>query len=218
MKLKYLPKLLFISSLILSLTACQKEVDFQDQNGNPNNNPGPGNTGSINGDYDFVGVAGKDTTTVISNDSGMELKAVAISDYSTESNSGTLKITDNQLIITNLSYRMKDTVQLLGYLDGMLMAGQSQPVDQTIPPTSNTADYVRSHPDSITVSNSGVMLPDPSGNPSTVPGGPQTYGISLNNDVLTMTLNYDFTTTGIQNGLPATMRAQMNVVMKFKKK
>lgn len=210
---------LIIAALIF-FSSCQKEVDFQNLDGSPGSNPGPGtgNTGSIIGDYNFIGMTAVDTTSVITQDMGMELKAVAMSDYTSGDNSGTLKVTNSQLILSDISYKVKDTVFLEGYLDGTLMLLQSEPFEETIPATSNTADYVRNQPDSITLSNWSFMLPDPSGNSSNVPSGPQTYGIALANDNLTLTTRYDFTTTGLQNGVPATMTVKMNAAMRFKRK
>src|SRR5688572_17136378 len=97
MKLKLLSKLLIISGLCLFVSACQKEVEFQDLNG-----PGGGNNGGTNGelvdDWNFIGLSAKTNTTVAVTESGQEVEAVAFSDYDTQNNTGTLKVTANQFI------------------------------------------------------------------------------------------------------------------------
>src|SRR5262245_44894708 len=102
MKNKRLLILLPVIGLIIF--SCQKEVDLQ--NDHPNTGGTGGNTQSIIGDYNFVGIGGdtRSETTVV--DPFGTAVGVATSSYQSINNSGTVKLTSNQFTYTNISYEV----------------------------------------------------------------------------------------------------------------
>jgi hypothetical protein len=68
---------LFLLAIIISLVSCQKEIDLQPGFGSGSGSSG-GNSSSIVGDYDFVGMVSHTQSTVTVSDQGQQLKAVTV--------------------------------------------------------------------------------------------------------------------------------------------
>lgn len=215
MKLTKLKILLPFAALVTLFTACQKEVDFQDLGGP---GAGPGNTGVITGDYNFIDLWSKQNNTVTTVESGMELKAVALSEYTSENNTGSLKVTDNKFLFTGVGHTVRGTATLLGYIDGVLFEQSTEPFEHVTPPADQAYDYIRNNTDSITFINGFATLPDASGGTSPVPAGPIGARISLSNDTLTLVTKFDFSFTQNQAGIPVVLDVKAEGIMRFKKK
>ena len=210
MKLKYLSRTLLISSLILSLTACQKEVDFQDLEG-----PGSGNNNNINitGTWKFVGLSANTKVDITVSQAGQQLKAVTTSNYVSEDNTGTLTVTDNQFIYAGIGFTANGEQNVKTYLNGLLFDDQSMPYSETVPPSDLTSDYVRNSNDSLTFTNALLAIPDPSGG-GTAPA-PTGARIAITGDTLTVATKSTANTTITQNGVPGQFDARIDAVMKF---
>src|SRR5215475_13953206 len=106
--------LLAMGTLAVFLLSCQKEVGFQDQQ-----TPGGGPADkSILGDYVFVDLSASTKSTVTVTDLGMQMKSVTTSDYITRNNTGTVKITSNQMLFNKIGYSIDTTMHVLTYLGG----------------------------------------------------------------------------------------------------
>ena len=209
MKLRYLSKALFISGLILSLTACQKEADFQDGEG-----PGSGtNNVVITGNWKFIGLSADTRVDITVSQAGQELKAITTSNYVSENNTGTLTVTSNQFIYTGIGFTANGTQNVKTYLNGILFDDQSMPYNQTVPSSDQTSDYVRNSNDSLTFTNALLAIPDPNGGgTSPAPTGAR---IGITGDTLTVVMNSTANTTITQNGVPGLFDARLDGIMKF---
>jgi len=207
---------LLLLSLIIVFTSCQKEVDNVTSNnpGGPGGGGGTNSTTNIEGDYDFVGVSAHTESAITVAASGSEVKAVTVSDYVTKNNTGTIKITGDQFISTDLGYSIDTTVNVKTYLDNVLFDDSDVPFTGSTPPTSNTSPYVRNSSDSITVTGFMGIPSDPSG---TIQTGPVGLKLGWSGDTLLLRVNTSFTQSVSQNGVPGTMVASVNGIFKLKK-
>jgi hypothetical protein len=201
-------KHLLVLSLILFLVSCQKEVNLQNQGGT-----GGGGTNSITGDYDFVGMTAHTNSTVTASAMGQQLKTITVSDYTSESNAGTVRITSNQFISTGLAYSIDTTMNVKTYIDNVLFDDSDFPFTASLPPTSSTSTYVRNSADSITVTGA-LGVPGPSGG---APTGPVGIKLSWSGDTLLLKVATTITQSISQGGIPGTFTGIVNGVTKLKK-
>lgn len=212
MKLKTIKILFLACGIGTLLTACQKEVDFQDLGG-----PGTGNNNTvITGNWNFTGLNAKTNTAITVAQAGQEVKAVTTSDYSSTNNTGTLTVTNNQFIFTGIGHTVNSVANVKTYLNGILFDNTDEPFDAITPPTDNTLDYVRNSNDSLTFTNGFAIVPDPSGGTTSVPAGPMGGRINVVGDILTLTIKSVVDTTFTQGGIPAVFDARLEGIMKFK--
>ena len=204
---------LLLFSLIIVFTSCEKEVNYAISN-SPDNSGGTGNTNNIEGDYDFVGLVAHTESTITVSQAGQELKAITVSDYSTQSNVGTVTITTNQFISTGLGYSIDTIMNAKTYDNNVLVDDSNFPFVMSVPPTSSTSPYARNSTDSITVTGAIGVAPDPSGN---APTGPVGVKLSWSGDTLLLHVNTSFTQTTTQGGVPATIVGSLNGITKLKK-
>ena len=209
---------LLLLSLAIVFTACEKEVDNVTGNntGNTGGTGGTGNTGNIEGDYDFVGMAAHTEAAVTIAAQGSELKSVTVADYVTTENSGTMKITSDQLISTNMAYSIDTVMNVKTYLDNVLFDDSDVPYVVSSPPSSSTTPYVRNRADSITATGLMGIPSDPS-DPGTIPTGQAGFTLSWSGDTLIMTTNTSFTQSISQNGVPGTAVSTLKGTFKLKK-
>lgn len=210
---------LLLLSASLFLVSCQKEISFE-PGSNPNpgggpGGPGPGGNTVITGDYDFVGMTANTLSSVSINLAGDEMKTVTTSNYTTENNTGTVKITANQFITTNFAYSINSTMNAKTYVNNMLLDDSNFPFVTSVPAQSTTSTYVRVNNDSLTVTGALGTAPDPTG---TVPTGPVGVKMSWSGDTLLLKVNTTFTQTITQGGIPASFTGTVVGVTKLKKK
>ena len=170
--------------------------------------------GELVDDWNFIGLSAKTNTTVAVTESGQEVKAVAFSDYDTQNNTGTLKVTANQFIFTGIGHTVNDQVNIKVYLNGFLFSNADSAYNYTTPPTNSTIDYVRNSDDSLTFSNAIFTLPDPTGG-GNAPAGPIGARIRIANDTLSLSIKNSLDTTISQGGSPANLNAQYETTMRF---
>ncbi|MDP4264690.1 MAG: hypothetical protein Q8941_19335 [Bacteroidota bacterium] len=205
--------LLLLSGAVLFLISCQKELSFQDQQGNTGGTGG--NNRSIIGDYDFVGVLAHTSSTITVTAAGDQLKTVTVSDYAGKDYTGTTKITSNQIIATGIGYSVDTVMNAKSYINGLLIDDSNYPFVATIPPTSNTTPYVQNNADSITVTGPFGLATDPSGN---APTGSVGERISWSGDTLIFKTSVSFTQSITQGGVPAVFTGTINATTKLKKR
>jgi hypothetical protein len=205
-------KRLLILGLIVFFVSCQKEVNLQNQGGS-GGGTGSGGTNSIIGDYDFVGMTAHTNSTVSVATMGQQLKTITVSDYTSESNAGAVKITSNQFISTGLAYSIDTIMNVKTYIDNVLFDDADLPFTASVPPTSSTSPYVRNTADSITVTGA-FGVPDPSGG---APTGPVGIKLSWSGDTLLLKVATTVTQSISQGGIPGTFTGTVNGVTKLKK-
>ena len=205
-------KLLPVIAIAVFLVSCQKELHFNDPV-NAGGNGGGNNTNNIVGDYDFVGMNAHTVSIVTVSQSGQNLKTVTTSDYNTLNNSGTVKITANQVISTNNAYSIDTIMNSKTYINGLLLDDSDFPFVISSPPTSSTSSYVRNSSDSITMTGP-IGFPDPSGNIATGSVGSK---LSWHGDTLYMKVSTAFTQTITQGGIPANFTGTVTGTSKLKK-
>lgn len=212
MKLQNVKQFFLLLIAGVSLVACQKEVDYAGSNG------GSGNGPDIKGEWTFTG-AHANTYAAITITEGTEtLKSITTSDYDTQENTGSLTITDNQFIFTGIGNKVSDIANSVTYYNGVLFDESEMPFEAVTPPTDNTSPYVRNTKDSVTLTTSVGMLPDPSGGLTAAPPGPLGVKISISGDVLTLIIKTSSSSSITQAGIPALFDVKLESTMKFKRK
>lgn len=207
---------LLLLSLAIVFTACQKEVDYATGNntGNTGGTGGTGNTNNIEGEYDFVGTVAHTESLVTVSIPGQELKTLTVSDYATQNNTGTMKVTADQIIYTNLGFTIDTMMNVKTYVDNVLFDDSDVPFSGTQPASSSTSPYVRNSADSITVTGTVGVASGPS-NPA--PTGPVGVKLSWSGDTLVLKINSSFTQTVTENGETGILVGSVNGTSKFKK-
>jgi uncharacterized protein YdeI (BOF family) len=202
-------------SLIVSLASCQKEVSYQLPSGGSGGTGGSGNTNNITGDYDFVGLVAHTRSDITVNAMGQIARSITVSDYVSQDNTGTVKITSNQFISDNLGYSIDTIANVKSYIDNSLVDDSDVPFSFTLPPTSSTSTYVRNSTDSITVTGAIGTSPDPTGNTSTGPTGAK---LSWSGDTLILNMRAEISQTITQGGIPAQINQSVIAISKLKKR
>lgn len=210
-------RLLWLVPVMTALfISCQKEVDLQDDN-----NPGTGGTGNNNkdivGDYTFAGVDGdvKSTISVSTPPLGTS-KTVTTAKYTSTNNAGTVKITANKLIYTDVAYSVNTTQHVELFLGGTSLGTQDLPYQEDSPASSGEETYVKNSNDSLTFSNAIFVADNPF--QANVPPSPMGARISWKGDTLLLNVKQTFTGSISQQGTPADFSGSVVGVMKLKKK
>ena len=211
MKLRRIKTLLLVCVSVGIFSSCQKEADF----GNTTITPGGVNT-KITGDWQFIGLNSKTYVKVSVSQGGEDMQTITTSDYVTENNVGTVKITDGQFIFKGLGYTINDQAHSDIYIGGVLLDAMDMPFEFTNPPTDNTTDYVRNTNDSLTFKNGVSFVPDPSGTP-TATAALVGARFSVAGDTLTVSVITNEGQTITQGGIPATFQARLEGTLKFKR-
>jgi hypothetical protein len=212
--MKTATRLSFLLTLIIFFTSCQKEVNYANNN-NSANTGGTGNTNDIIGVYDFVGLLAHTQSAVTVTELGQEIKTVTVSDYVSQNNTGTIKITSNQFISSGLGYSIDTTMNAKTYRDNVLFDDSDFPFVLSVPASNSTSPYSRITADSISVTGALGVAPDPSG---TTPTGPVGVKISWSGDTLLLHVNTSFTQSVTQSGIPGTVTGSVNGITKLKRR
>lgn len=218
MKLQNVKQFFLLLFTGVSLVACQKEVNFQNEGSQGNGNGNGTNNINIKGDWTFTGANAKTYAAITITEGTETLKSITTSDYDTQENTGSLTITDKQFIFTGIGHKVSDIAHSVTYYNGDLFDETDMPFEAVTPPTDNTSPYVRNTNDSVTLTTSLGMLPDPSGGLTPTPAGPLGMKISISGDVLTLVMKTAFSNTITQAGIPAFFDAKLESIMKFKRK
>ena len=214
--MKKMRLLLIVPVITAFFISCQKEVDLQ----NDNNQGGTGGTGNNNkdivGDYIFAGVDGDTKTTLsVSTPLGAS-KTITTAKYASTSNSGTIKITADKLIYTDVAYSINTTQHVQLFLGSVSLGDQDLPYQEDSPASSGEEAYVKNSNDSLTFSNAIFVADNPF--QTNVPPSPMGARISWKGDTLLLSIKQTFAGSISQQGTPADFTGSVVGVMKMKKK
>jgi hypothetical protein len=138
-----------------------------------------------------------------------------VSDYVTQNNTGTVKITSNQFISSGLGYSIDTTMNEKTYQDGVLFDDSDFPFVVSVPASGSTSPYTRINTDSITTTGALGVAADPSG---TTPTGLVGAKLSWSGDTLLMHVNTSFTQSITQGGIPGTITGSVDGITKLKRR
>lgn len=203
---------LLVALAAIGFSSCQKEVGFE------NGQNGTGSGKSIVGDYDFVNLSATTLSTVSVTDAGSTMKSVTTSQYTSENNGGTVKITDNQIIYNNVKYDVNADATAKTYIDGVFIDEITMPFNVSMPPFSQTTTYVRNNQDSLTITGASVVNGDPTGGTPNSPTQQNGARISWASDTLLLKIAGTTSTTIDQGGTPVSMVGSVNGIIRLKKK
>jgi hypothetical protein len=210
---KFNNTLLWLLSLTIAFSSCQKEASYATNNNGTDNTGNSGNTNDIKGDYDFVGMQAHTQSTVTVNESGQELKTITVTDYLTHDNVGTVTITSNQMNATGIGYSIDTVLNVKTYVDNTLIDDEDLPFSAAIPPASSNSSYVRNSADSITVTGP-LGFPDASGN---IPTGDTGAKLAWSGDTLLIKISTGYSQTISQGGATGIITGSIEGIMKLKK-
>jgi hypothetical protein len=213
-------RLLWLIPVITALfVSCQKEVNLQNDN-NQGGTGGTGGTGNNNkdivGDYSFVGVDGDTKTTITVGTPLGSSKTITTASYKSTNNSGTIKITANKLIYTDVAYSINTTEHVQLFLGSVSLGDQDLPFQEDSPASSGEETYVKNNNDSLTFSNAIFVADNPF--QTNVPPAPMGARISWKGDTLLLSIKQTFAGSISQQGTPADFTGSVVGVMKMKKK
>jgi hypothetical protein len=212
--MKKMRLLWLIPVVTVFLISCQKEVDLQ-------NDVLPGGTGNNNrdiiGDYEFAGIAGTATSTVVVNDILGQSRTESVDKYATTNNKGQIKITSNKLTYTGFSYSISSSTHVKLFLGNMLISEQEIPYAYDVPASDGEGNYVKNNNDSLTFDK--LLFVD--SNPlqaGTLDPKPMGARIGWSGDTLLLNINHSLTGKINQGGTNADYSSVFVGVMKLKKK
>lgn len=209
---------IFVVVMALStLLACQKEVSFQNQG---NNSGGSGSTASIEGNYDYKGSTAFTKSTVVTGIGPAQEKAVTTSNYTSLNNTGTVQITSNKFISSNIAYSINSVAFAEFYIGGILIDTISAPFVFDLPATSGTSDYRKIGTDSLYFdggfAGSGPTGGTGGGATGSIPTGAK---FRWSGDTLILNMNFSMSTTqDIGGGIMAQITNEGSQTVKLKKR
>jgi hypothetical protein len=164
------------SLLMLLFAACHKSSQ------------GGANSGPLVGNWNFINM---NVHTQATTNEGGGITGVAVSNYITQDNTGTIQFTNDSMVITNLAYSVDTTFTTYFYLAGVLADSVVTPISTSLPATSGTVQYQVIGSDSLYFPNGGILPQGLTGNGQ---GTGATYVLS--GSTLTITSNATDTTNG----------------------
>jgi hypothetical protein len=177
---------------------------------------GGNNATSILGDYDFVGIAANTNTTINATQGPAQLKSIATTSYTSNNNSGTVRITGSEFIFSDIAYSIHTTVKTQSFLNGVPVGVTDVPFDIDSPVTGDTEGYTKNSEDSITFPNPIFITTSAfNGNIDPTPMGTK---LSWSGDTLYLKVIYSFTGDVSQNGIAGTFIGNLDGIIKLKKK
>jgi hypothetical protein len=207
MKLKQLSQIaLFFSVALLS---CQKQIDL---NGSANG----GTNNSLAGNYDFVNIRVKATVTANTTESGLPVKAVTLSDYTSKNNQGTAIFDAVNFSALDFAYLVDTVVITNFYAAGLLVDTQEIPFNVAIPAYNGSSPYAKNGADSLTFQSAVVNAPGGSG--VSMPNGPSGAKYSWSGNLLTLKSAFNFSNTQELNGSTINLQYEGTQWLTLKKK
>ena len=183
---------LLLGSILLSLVACQKETSI-DTLGHA------GGSKAEVGTWKLLSMRGITSQTIEFNDGFDDVKTVAVSDYTSINNEGTVKFDGSTMTGSGLAYSIDDSGTVYLYTNGSLDDSLEFPIQAIIPPTNSTATYKKIGTDSIFV-QSGVFTSVGSGGATQSSSGG--YKLAFDGDKMTMTAVVDQAEIEFNMGMP----------------
>lgn len=191
-----------LSAIIFSLVvvSCSKESTT------------PSGGADITGNYRFISLHAKTTTTEQTASGSNVLKTVSTSDYTSQNNSGTVTIDAGKFTSNSIAYSINTVANVTVYDNGISSGTYPIPFQLNIPASSGSATYKRVSADSIYFVSGTLFIDD---NLQTArPAGAR---IKVENDKLTLTSNILETTTSTAQNITVTQTAQATTVVTLQK-
>lgn len=156
-----------ILSILLVIAAigfysCQKEL--RDLTTNPPIDPPidpPVNVDSSNlidsmkGNWNFVNITAETQSSSEFNLAGSDRRTLALLDYNTKNNGGTVSINDSVIHTIGITYTVSSTIKTYTYINGVINDSNENRVNMVFPETEAIAPYKVVGPDSIFFSKGG---------------------------------------------------------------
>lgn len=211
--MKIINRITCLLLLIATLASCQKERSF-DTSTLGQGGSGGGNTSDILGNWKFMGVTATTTTTLTAVEPGVgTIKTVSVSDYTSENNSGTLKIEAAKMTTNSLAYSINSTVRGSFYENNTLINSVETPFIVQMPPTNSSSNYKRIGADSVYFEAGGSFMVLSTGGPTQGNGAK----IKIEGNKLLMTMNININRTIDTLGLRFNQESKINGVTTFQK-
>jgi hypothetical protein len=164
-------KWIFISTVCILFTACKKDTTTT-------------NSSSLSGDWTFEGFNAQTSSTDIDNESGEIFKNVTTSNYTTETNGGSVNISGNTMTGTGITYSANMTVFVSEYDNDVLDDTLTTYLPISIPPTNSVSTFDVIGSDSIHYTSASMFGSGGNGSPAS-----DGAKFSISGDVLTLTSN-----------------------------
>ena len=217
MKTLSIKPLLLIFATVAFLASCQKEASLQDLN-NPQPGGGTGgNTNSIIGNWNFVGMTAITKTTITAGTGIDEEKIISSYGFNSQKNKGTITIDASKFTSTGIGYSIDTVVQTDFYLGGMLFDSFESDFMMDMPLSSGTAPYKAIGTDSLFFQNGFISYqsPDSTGMPIAIKDAG--YKISWLKDTLVLKTIQSNSSNQIINGVNAQVANNISQIVKLKR-
>ncbi|MBO9198631.1 MULTISPECIES: hypothetical protein [Niastella] len=217
--------LLLIAVFVFVFVACSKEKSDESgipPGGTPTDTipqPGdttgtnPGNTSEV-GTWKFMSVQVTGSQTAEFSQSGIPLKAVNASNFTSENNGGTMTFDSSIMTAVDITFSVNTNTTTYIYQGNTILDSVKTPITQTFPPQSATSDYERVGADSLHFQDSGFLDVLTGG---LLPNAPSGCKVSFNGNTMKMTIAYDAVTTQDYQGIPAKITAHEVMVVTLQK-
>ena len=213
MKTLSIKPLLLIFSILVFLFSCQKEADLQDLTG-----PAPGgNTNSIIGNWNFVGMTAITKTTITAGTGLDQEKIISSYGFNSQKNKGTIIIDASKFTSAGIGYSIDTVVKTDLYLGGVLIDAYDYDFQMDMPLSSGTAPYKAIGIDSLFFQNGFITYqsPDNTGTPiATTDAG---YKISWISDTLVLKTIQSNSSIQNVNGVNAQVTNNISQTVKLKR-
>src|ERR1044072_3852177 len=136
-------------------TACQKEIS-DSIGGNDTGNDSTANM--LIGDWNFLSMQAETQGITELFYLGISEKAVALFDYTTENNKGTISFTDSTMISNGISYTVSGTIKTYAYENGVLTDSLQTTYDTTYSVANEAKKYILVNADSVYFPQGGFSI------------------------------------------------------------
>jgi hypothetical protein len=217
--------LLLIVAFVCVLAACQKELSNEGGNlptGGPlptDSLPHAGDTShnsanAVIGTWKFVNVQGTGSTTTEFSQSGLAIKAITSSSFTSENNGGTITFDSTTMTATGITLAINTTATTGFYTNNVFTDSLQTPLNQSVPPQDATSGYQKAGADSLYFQDGGLLDALTGG---LLPSTPSGCKVSFAGNTMKMTIAVDTVTTQTYQGIPARITIHMVLVVTLQK-
>lgn len=169
-------------------------------------------TNSLTGNYKFVNLEAKTTSTISYTDGGTFYKTITYGEYTTKNNTGSFKIDSKNMISTGLSYSV-DTIAKADYYENNEFIDSFEiPLKASVPASDATTGYTIISGDSLYVANGTIF--SSTGTTAVVPAGMK---YKIDSGKLMFYASQTQEKTIQQQGVPINQVVNADVVVTFQK-
>jgi hypothetical protein len=172
----------------------------------------PSGGADITGNYKFISLQAKTTTTAQTSSSAGNFRVVSTSDYTTQKNSGSVTISASKFTSNNLAYSVNTIANITLYNQGVVETTYPTPFQLDVPASSGSASYKRVNADSIYFESGSIVMAD-----NTMSSQPSGARIKVENGNLVLTSNVLQTSTTRSQNETITQTAQATTVITLQK-